>query len=376
MRTQMNFDAVREMPDDMKRGAIARAVQFEFRKAAIAAAMLGAAIVHLRPGVQVIGKAANDGNAGPDIKLIEQAIAKHYNDPVLKKFGANLPKIDAKYATPDQSPVLTTAAQSMQAWFHNNMPELDVGYLALFDLVDLRNAPTPQFEINTTSLGLTWTQRKPGDAVKIRRSPAESQLVVKYLEFAEGLGILDQWLQFNQFWNIDEAVAEFRSTEADKRASLHYGLLTALGAGIDVAFATDDATTFNAAAAAIIRNLANSGYGLGANPQFDIVCAPEKVGRILAFLDAKRGSPMIAFGTQDQPIAFSVRNVIATRHVTSADTGYYLVLPGRKLKRGEWLDLTLESQRDIAHSATDWVGRVQYNAAVGDSNQVRRVKYA
>ena len=68
--------------------------------------------------------------------------------------------------------------------------------------------------------------------------------------------------------------------------------------------------------------------------------------------------------------------MISTTYVPSNDTGYYLVLPGRKIKRGVWKDPTLESKRDIAVSAQDWVGVEQYNAAIGNSDQVRRVKFA
>ncbi|MCB1627453.1 MAG: hypothetical protein KDI48_06960 [Xanthomonadales bacterium] len=281
-----------------------------------------------------------------------------------------------KYATEDNNPILTTRSGNIQEWYHTNMPELDVGYLPLFSLVDLRGSSSSSFEINDTNAGLSWSQRKPGEATKIRRAFTEAQTTVSVLEFSEGLGILDRWLQFNQFWTVADAVAEFIAKEADKRASMHYGLLTALGAGINQAFSTDDATTFNAAAASILRAAQSSGYGVGANAQLDIVCAPEHVGRILRMLDATRGSPMIAFGTQSQPIAFTVRNVIASAHIPANSTGYYLVLPGRKLKRAVWKDITLESSRDIYASATDWVGVTQYNAAVGDSGQIRRVLFS
>jgi len=227
-----------------------------------------------------------------------------------------------------------------------------------------------------TEAGVHWTQRAPGGKTHIRRNISESKATVSMLEFADGLGLLDRWLQFQQFWNIDEAIAEFRAKYYEKKANLHYSLLTALGAGVDVAFATDDVTTANAAAAAIIRATKSSGYAVGDNPTFKAVCAPEKVGRLEKMLTAQRGSAMVDQGTVGEPLAHRSDGIIGTTEGAAADTGWYLVLPGRKMKRADWKDLTVESARNIAVSAEDLVGVGQFNAAIGDSNQVRRVKYA
>ena len=360
MRTHLNFNALKGLDDAAKRREVFKAVCFALAMSSICLDVAGEKAAYAREGGQgAVGvqNLAGTKFAMPDLKAFEAALAR-------------------KYATPDQNPILTDPARKVESFFHSNMPEMDLGYLALFDLVDMRGTGQSEFDINTTGAGITWTQRKPGAPADIRRIVSESQVTVPFLEMAAGMGILDVWLQFNKFWKVEEVVAEFLATAADTKAGTHYGLFTAQGAGIDTAFATDDTTTFNAAAATMLRALRGTGSAPSSNAQFDILCNPEKIGRILAMLDAKRGSPMIAFGTQNQPIAFNVRNVISSTHVAAGDTGYYLILPGRKNKRGQWKDLTLESQREIAVSTTDWVGVEQYNAAVADTNQVRRVKYA
>lgn len=362
MRPHFNFSAMAALDEGARRTAICKAVAFNLMLPQLVLDVAGAKAPYLR-------QAANEGQVG----VISRAGLPEMKAPTDADFEKAL---RTKYATPDQNPNLTGPAQAVTSWFHSNMAEIDVGYLALFDLVDLRGQQQSQFDIRTTSAGITWAQRVPGAETQIRRKFAEGKVEVPYIEYSAGLGILDVWLQFNQFWNVSEAVSEFMATEQDKRAGIHYGLFTALGSGIDQAFAIDDATTFNNAASTVLRNVRASGYAAGANAQFDILCAPESVGRILAMLDAKRGSPMIAFGTQKEPIAFSVRNVISTTHVPANTNGYYLVLPGRKIKRGLWMDVKLESKRDIATSAEDWVGRTQYNAAIADQNQVRRVLFS
>jgi hypothetical protein len=155
---------------------------------------------------------------------------------------------------------------------------------------------------------------------------------------------------------------------------VHYGLFTALGAGVNTAFATNDQQTLNNAAATIARLMEPKGYGSG-SLQFDIVTSPEQIGRILLMLEARQGSAFVAMQNR-QPVAWTVRNVIASTRITAADTGYYLVLPGLRLKRGQWLDPTLESDRIAAAAGTDWYARAQFNAVIADTDQVRRVLFA
>jgi hypothetical protein len=199
---------------------------------------------------------------------------------------------------------------------------------------------------------------------------------VPFLTFGAGEGILDDWLQFQQFWKVDEFINEFRAKHFDQMANLHYSLFTSLGAGINTAFTVDDATTFNAGASTLFRNLRTMGYGVGQNTGLYILCAPEKVGRVLAMLEAQRGSNYLAFGTQKQPIAFTVQGVISSTFIPANDTGYYLVYPGKKIKRGLWKDLSIEQIRNPAMRSNDMYASAQYNAAIGDTSQVRRVLYS
>lgn len=351
MKTAIKFNKLKGMSDAERLETLAGAISFELEKPRLCLELAKTQALSNVKGVA----AAN-------------------NSPVtferIKSF------LSMKYGTPSDNPILTTVSNDIEQFFHENMPEIDMGYTALFDLVDLRNTTHDHFDIVTTNAGLTYTQRKPGQEVKIRRNITEASTTVTYLEFADGLGLLDQWLQFNQFWNIDEAVAEFRAKAMEQKAALHYGLLTALGAGVNQAFDTDDTKTFNAAAAAILRAVRGKGYAVSQNTGFYIVCAPEHVGRIERMLTAQRGSAMVDYGTVGEPITYRVEGIISTTEVPAASTGYYLVLPRHKMKRGEWMDLHIESARNIYVSARDMVGREQYNAAIGDTDQVKRVLFS
>jgi len=358
MHTNINWKALEGKPKDQQYKMLAGAIAFELGKVAMALDIGGksASLAGVELGSKQAGFASNDP-VSPGIEQIKSFMAR-------------------KYTTPSDTPYLVDLASQFAEFFHTNMPEMDMGYTVLFDMVDLRTSMHDHYDLIDTNAGISFTQRQPGGAVDIRRNITEAKTSVGLLEFAAGIGILDRWLERQMFWNIDEAIAEFRAQHFQKKAELFYGLLTALSSSVDVNFTTDDVTTANTAAAAIIRACRTKGYAIGNNPSFYAVCAVEKVGRLQKMLTATMGNLQVAYGTSNEPLAHRITEVIGTTNIPSSDTGWYLVLPGRKMKRVEFKDLTVESDRDIYRSASDIVGKAQYNGAIGDTAQVRRCKYA
>lgn len=356
MKTVSKFKMLAGMDQATALKALAAAVGFEFSLPVAALDMMGPQAAFLGKGVRAM-----------------DAASRRVSVPTLDQIKAYLAQ---KYTTTADTPQLADTAGRVESWFHTNMPELDLGWMSLFQMVDLRGTPHDSFEINGTNAGITFKQRAPGEKVEIRREITEESLPVKYLTFSDGVGILDDWMTFQKWWTIEQVVAEFRAKAWDKKAELHYGLFTALGAGINQAFDADDTKTFNAAAASILRGVRAKGYGAGQNTQFDILCAPEHLGRVNLMLEAQQGSARVAFQAGAQPISYSVRNVVSTTFVPSNSSGYYLVLPGRKIQSGNWKDLSVEQNRDIYTRAQDIVGTEQFNAAIGDSAQVKRVLFS
>lgn len=316
------------------------------------------------------GKSAN----GPTVTLLGQRPADA-TGPRLEHIKAALQQ---KYATPADTPQSSDVAARIDQWFHTGMRELDTGWTNLFRFVDMRGGNQDSFEIVTGTFGITFKQRSPGEKTEIWRLPAETEMPVKYVTYSAGAGILDDWLRYNKWWKIDDILVEFRMKAWAHQAEQHYGLLTSQGSGINFAHVSGDdlgTETLNAAAAAIYRAQQDKGTGVSASTPLWIVTSPEKRGYILRMLEATQGSLIVGYN-QGQPIAVTIAGVIATTYVAANDTGYYLVLPGRKLVRGTWMDLQIEKARDIYKRAEDWVGTMQYNAVVGDTTQVRRVLFA
>lgn len=336
-------------------------------------ALAGAIDLHLKMPQYLLDMLGGDAAVFAGKMFGADGAALTRSAPTQERFKSFLAQ---KYATSSDNPILTDVSAQFAEFFHSNMPEMDMGWTPLFDFLDLRGSTHDHFDLIDTNAGITYEQLKPGEAIKKRTKITESKTTVGYLTMGAGLGLLDDWLAFQQWWKVDEAVAEFGAKHWDKMAELHYGVFTGQSTAIDVNFATDDATTFNAAVAAILRAVRSSGYAVGQNAGFYIVTSPEKVGRITRMLSAERGSPMVDFGTMKEPIAYTVKGVIASTYVSSSDTGYYLVLPGRKIKRAVWKDLTVEGQRNAAVRAQDLFAHAQYNCVIGDTAQVRRVKFA
>ncbi len=363
MKLNLNYDGLRSIPTAGEQ----RTALFNSLKAALLFPVIALDVL----GATAAAKAAASDKSrmdGPaEVTLTLDQVKSYLQSDRANKFGA-------KWATPGDNPALINTSGRVVEFFNENIREMDLGYQVLFDEVPgMLGSDQDHFELIGASMGFTWEQIKPGGAIKPRRNVNENVAIVKYLEFADGFSFLDVWFQFNKFYHIADAVNEFVSTYYDKKANLHYGLITGQGSDVNVPFAVDDSTTFNKAVAGLLRKAEGKGYALGANTQVDILVNPENSGRVLAFLDARRGSPMIAYGTQKQPIAFSVRNVIVSTKVPANDAGYYVVLPGRKLKRADWKALTIESKREPSVGAEDWYGRGQYNAVAGDADQIARV---
>jgi len=354
MHTSINFEALKGMPLEQAKVALKRSIDLELKMPALAMEMFQRNPSQLYRAI----KAARSG----DMSYLP-------NSEQRKTFLAT------KYATASNNPILTALDAQFAAFFHSNMPDVDTGWMQLFDLVDLRNSPHDHFDIDDTNAGITYTQIKPGAQINKRTNISESKLSVGYLTFGAGLGIQDDWITKQMYWKIDEVIGEFRANWYDTMAQQHYGLFTAIGTGINQNFATDDATTFNASAAVLLRNLRTMGYGVGQNTGLKIVCAPEKAGRLQRLLVAQQSANLVQFGTFKEPIAYTVDALITSVWIPANDLGYYLLVPGKKIKRGLWQDLSVEQQRDASARATDWFASGQFNGAIGDTNQVVRVKY-
>lgn len=243
----------------------------------------------------------------------------------------------------------------------------DRGYEALFDEVDMRNSNNDTFEVLDVSGGVTFYQQIAGEPAKLSKLPTSAKTSVGFLRFIGGFPILDDWLRFNKYYLIDQLFADTTRRWFDQKATLIYGLLAALGAGINQSFDTDDVTTINKACAAILENLAAAGYAVDENSQFVITCNPSLRARIFKALAASFINP----NTNNNQIVYNISTLISTTKIVN--TSYYVSLPGGKNQRGEWENLNMRPpQRNELVLGADHVWTGAYNGVIGESKQHKR----
>ncbi|WP_115513052.1 hypothetical protein [Xanthomonas arboricola] len=360
MTAVAKFNTLARLPaqSEQQRMALVQAIDLELSLPGLCLDLIG-------------GKAANDST----VTLVGKS-AQRADGPKLS-LDAVKAALRVKYPTAADTLVSSDVPARIDQWFHTGMQEIDTGWTNLYRLVDMRNGNQDAFEVATGEFGISFKQRAPGEKTEIWRLPSETEMSVKYVTYSAGAGVLDDWLRYNKWWAVENIITEFRAKAWMNQAEQHYGLFTALGAGINFAhIAGDDigTETLNAAAAFIYRQQQLKGTAVSASTPLWIVTSPEKRGYILRMLEATQGSLIIGY-QNGIPLAVTVAGVIATTYVPANDAGYYLVLPQRRNARGVWMDLQIEKNRDIYKRAEDWVGTMQYNAIIADTSQVRRVLF-
>ena len=291
------------------------------------------------------------------IDAAQKFLTKIQSAPIVPLQGQKVAGHDANLA--GNAPVALVMTDSIKS--------PDRGYELLFDEVDMRSATSDVFKVIDVSGGVTFYQQLPGEEAKLSKIPSSAVALVGFLRFTGGFNVLDDWLRFNQYYLIDQLFADTVRNWYNQKANLFYGLLTALGAGINEAFLNDDVTTINRACANILVNLAAAGYAVDENAQFVITCNPLMKDRIFKALAATYMMP----NANNNKIIHNISAVISTTKIPP--TSYYVSLPGGKSQRGEWEDLNLRPpQRNelVLGAAHIWTGA--YNGIIGDSRQYRR----
>lgn len=259
---------------------------------------------------------------------------------------------------------MNTSGDVIAGVFHTaeGDPLLDFGFEKLFDLVDMRNSMQTSFDILDVSNLITFAEKKSGERMK-KYGVTDSKTSVEKMIVAAAIGVLDDWINYYQYWNLNQAAVEARSKYFSKMAADHYALIVA--AAQATTFSTDDITTINNACAGILTDCAAKGFTITGNEVFELRANINLKQRIEKAFALTFNSPN---ADKNQLV-----HTLSRKYTTAVGaTEYYVVLPGRKLKRGIWSDLSAEADRDILLQGTDVAYSGEYNAGVGEVKQVRK----
>lgn len=243
-------------------------------------------------------------------------------------------------------------------------PLADFGFEELFDFVDMRGAGQTSFDIIDVTNAITFAEVKTGERMKTYGITTAKSTVTKMI-VAAAIGILDDWINYAQFWNLNQAANEARSKYYDKQATDHYAVLAAISSDQNETYVSDDITTINNACAQILSDCAGKGYVLTGNESFELRAHTDLKQRIEKAFALTFNSP----NSDKNQLVHTLNRKYTTK---LANTTYYVGLPGKKAKRGIWSDLAAETDRDILLRGTDVAYCGEYNMAIGEEDQFRR----
>lgn len=285
-----------------------------------------------------------------------------------------------EFTTPGDFP--TDAVEAIARYHQVDDP--DTGWQEVFDVIDFTGTRKNSFDLLDVASGLSFRAVKPGEKAEVYKVAGE-KVTVDFDLFGGALGWSKLWFDDEEYWKIEDVAREFRAKWFANQAQAHYDLLSAARPDSDLAWQgetedlkeTRDAETINAACAAILADMQGKGFDVNANSTFVIVTPVQLLARLRNALRLTLLGNVSGGIGEGSSVNFNVRLVVTTRlknqDLTVAETSQYLVaLPGRKIKSGNRMDLTVLSETDVLAYAETTAGWGRYGAIVGEDDQLRR----
>lgn len=268
---------------------------------------------------------------------------------------------------------------------YHQVDDPDTGWTEVFDVIDFTATRKNSFDLLDVSSGLSFRVIRPGEKAEVFKVSGE-KVTVNFDRYGGALGWSKLWFDDEEYWKIEDAAKEFRARWYANQAQAHYDLISAARPDNDVAWQgteddpreVRDAQTINTACAAILADMQGLGFDVNANSTFVVVSPVQLLARLRnALRITLLGNVAAGLSGEPTEVNFNVRLVVTTRlknqNLTAAETSqYFVALPGRKLKSGNRMDLTILSETDVLAYAETVAGWGRYGAIVGESKQLRR----
>jgi len=251
-------------------------------------------------------------------------------------------------------------AENVVDVIQTDVAEIDLGWQAAFDMVDLRGSAKASFDIMDVSSGLSFQKVRSGGPAKIYGVQGDKTTVSMDM-YGGGLAFERIWWDDQEYYKVEQAAADFRFKYFDAQATIFYTLLQ--DTTNDSAFATSDQQTI-ATAVAEMQTTLHKSLPITSATEILLYYNPTLQFRIQAAMAA-----VVAYTGQKQ-MPFNVRPIMSP-YVTGTSY-YWLVLPGQKNKWGNRMDLQILGEMDIVRYADNIVGWGRYGGQV-NTDQIRRV---
>lgn len=265
----------------------------------------------------------------------------------------------------------TQPSRVVSVYFEGADEQADLSWLQLTNFDDFRGTTEDSMEIDNVRNGVSFRPYKNGEKVELFAVSGD-MVKIPFELIGGGFQWLQTWLDDNKYWKLANGLAEAATQYAREMAENFYLTLTAAGyqtqARVVVANAPAgliDILTVNAAYVAMLARLrANSNYG-AANPRMYLVY--NSLDADLATRAAQWG---VAFTTADQGTVRINPNITVMSTPNVPAGGMWLVLPGRKIRTGNRMDMTQYNHFDPFTYSGARVFWGRYTHARADDDQV------
>lgn len=259
--------------------------------------------------------------------------------------------------------------------------DYDNGYEQIFDVRDFSGTKASGFDVGGVSSGLTFNEVKVGEKLKVYQA-AGAKYRCYFCYYGGALGWHRQLFEDGDWWTIEDNAIEFRNAAYSSRAATYYALLEAAADAkgccsvvpSDCSDCTSDARqimrSINFAAMSILRQVANRGYSL--NPQtteFIVLTPLELRGRVKEALGVRTQ----AFADSTTVRDYNFRQI--TSMMLTNTNRVMVILPGRTLKIGYRMDLTLFDEFDMLSYTDTVAGWMRHGGCIGDLDQIACIEF-
>ncbi len=259
--------------------------------------------------------------------------------------------------------------------------EYDNGYEQIFDIRDFSGTKANGFDVGGVSSGLTFAEVKVGEKLKVFQA-AGAKYRCYFCWYGGALGWHRGLFEDGEWWTIEDNAIEFRNAAYSSRAATYYALLEAAADAkgccsvvpSDCSDCTADARqiarSINFAAMSILRQVAGRGYSL--NPQtteFIVLTPLELRGRVKEALGVRTQ----AFADSTTVRDYNFRQI--TSMMLTNTNRVMVILPGRTIKAGYRMDLTLFDDFDSLSYTENVAGWMRHGGCIGDLDQIACIEF-
>lgn len=255
--------------------------------------------------------------------------------------------------------------------------EYDTGYEQIFDVRDFSGTKASGFDVGGVTSGLTFNQVLVGEKLKVYQASGAKYRCF-FCWYGGALGWHRGLFDDGDWWTIEDNAIEFRNAAYGSRAATYYALLEAAAdakgccsqvpadcSGNCDSDARQLARSINFAAMTILKAVRGRGYAL--NPQttqFVVLTPLELRGRVKEAMDVR----LQALAGSTQLIDYTFRQI--TSLMLTNTNRIMVILPGRTLKIGYRMDLTVFGNFDMLSYTEAQAGWMRHGGCIGDLDQI------